>query len=41
MVMTGFEPAKHMHQNLSLTPLTAREHYLVITTGLEPVTSGS
>ena len=27
-----------MHQNLSLAPLTARERYLEIVTGLEPAT---
>ena len=27
-----------LHQILSLTPLTAREHYLVIVMGLEPIT---
>ena len=28
MTSMGFEPMKLMHENLSLAPLTAREHYL-------------
>jgi hypothetical protein len=35
----GFEPTKHMHQILSLAPLTAREPMQVSTVGLEPTTT--
>jgi hypothetical protein len=39
LVMTGFEPVKHMHGILSTTPLTTREHYLLKPCrGLEPLT---
>ena len=28
LVAVGFEPTKHMHESLSLAPLTARENNL-------------